>query len=289
MQDAGNTVTLAHYLELLGRAGILCGLENFTFEKVRKRKSSPRLMAFDTSLVVLASGASPDQLVKDTALRGHIVESCVGAYLLARAQEDRFEVFYWRDRNDEVDFVLQKGTAITALEVKSGRIKNVSGSLAFLKRYPQAFCLVVGSKTCSLEDFLLGKVELFRETQELVEIMPVSAEEVLAVFKEYFAERAASGVLAAQVASDIKFDKRKLCVTFDPAKMGIDPIVFESINPFKNLAEFIGIPISFKNSIGRRLRPAIDSVEALSAEGTTLDKLTTAELYSIGTGEEYRA
>ncbi|MDR2714828.1 MAG: ATP-binding protein [Coriobacteriales bacterium] len=162
LQDAGNTVTLAHYLQLLGRAGMLCGLEKFTYEKVRQRKSSPRFMVYDTSLMILAADAKPAQAIEDTAFRGHLVESAVGAYLLARSQEEGFEVFYWRDRNQEVDFVLKKGLSITALEVKSGRIKGVNGGLAFLQRYPHALCYVVGSKTCLLKDLLLGKIELFK-------------------------------------------------------------------------------------------------------------------------------
>jgi len=164
LQDAGNTVTLAHYLELLSRAGMLCGLERFAFERIRQRKSSPRLMVYDTSLVVLAADVLPSQIAEDTAFRGHLVESAVGAYLLARAQEEGFRVYYWRDRDQEVDFVLQKGASVTALEVKSGRNKRAGGSLAFLKRYPQALCYTVGSKTCPLEDFLLGKIELFKMT-----------------------------------------------------------------------------------------------------------------------------
>ncbi|MDR0782480.1 MAG: ATP-binding protein [Propionibacteriaceae bacterium] len=162
LQDAGNTTTLAHYLELLGKAGMLRGLENFTLEKIRQRRSSPRFMVYDTSLLVLSSNVIPAQAIEDKVFRGHLVESAIGAYLLARAQEEGFEVYYWRDRGDEVDFVLQKGAAITAIEVKSGRVKGVTGSLAFMKRYPQALSYVVGSKTCPLEDFLLGKIELFK-------------------------------------------------------------------------------------------------------------------------------
>ncbi|MYA34325.1 MAG: DUF4143 domain-containing protein [Gemmatimonadales bacterium] len=34
---------------------------------------------------------------------------------------DECEVYYWRDRGREVDFVLRAGSVLTALEVKSGR------------------------------------------------------------------------------------------------------------------------------------------------------------------------
>ncbi|MCL2528752.1 MAG: ATP-binding protein [Coriobacteriia bacterium] len=190
LQDVGNTVTLAHYLELLGRAGMLCGLEKFTFEKVSQRKSSPRFMVFDTSLLVHAADVSCAQALEDTGFRGHLVESAVGAYLLARSQEEGFKVFYWRERNHEVDFVLQKGASITAIEVKSGRVRGLDGSQAFLKRYPQALCYVVGGKTCPLEEFLLGKVTLFKAADRATDTTPVTPAEIIGAFREYLGERA---------------------------------------------------------------------------------------------------
>jgi len=72
-----------------------------------------------------------------------------------------FEVFWWRERNNEVDFVIKKGNRLTAIEVKSGRVKNVGGGLVFKKLYPEALSLVVGSTNLSLEDFLLGLKSLF--------------------------------------------------------------------------------------------------------------------------------
>ncbi|MCL2784954.1 MAG: ATP-binding protein [Propionibacteriaceae bacterium] len=162
LQDAGNTVTLAHYLDLLGQAGVLCGLEKFSLERVRQRKSSPRFMVYDTSFLVVAADVTPAQAIRDTEFRGHLIESAVGAYLLAQSKEQGFQVFYWRDRNHEVDFVLQRGASITALEVKSGRHKGFGGSQVFMDRHPEALSYVVGTPTCSLEDFLSGRVTLFK-------------------------------------------------------------------------------------------------------------------------------
>ena len=285
LQDAGNTVTLAHYLELLERAGILCGLQKFTHEKVRQRKSSPRFMVYDTSLMVLAADTTPTQVISDTVFRGHLVESAVGAYLLARSQEEGFKVYYWRDCNQEVDFVLQKGMSITALEVKSGRVKGTGGTLAFLKNYPQALCYTVGSKTCPLEDFLLGRVELFKATERQLDATPPSAMEIIGEFEDFISERAASGVLLAQVVSNVSYNDRMVRVTFNPASKGIKVGVFLSLSPFSNLAEFAGTPIAFNDRVGKWLRPEIDGVEALLDDGASLGTLTTAELYRLGTGD----
>ena len=161
LQDAGNTVTLAHYLDLLGKANILTGLQNYSGNKLRVRKSSPRFMVYDTSLLTYADGANRQRLLDNPTERGRLVESAVGAYLLARAKVEGFEVYWWRERSSEVDFVIKKGSRLTAIEVKSGRVKNVGGSLIFKKQYPEALSLVVGSVNCGLEDFLMGKKELF--------------------------------------------------------------------------------------------------------------------------------
>jgi len=156
LQDAGNTVTIAHYLELLAKANILCGLQKFSENKLQIRQSSPRFMVFDTSLMTYSYGVSKKSLLENQTAKGHLAESAVGAYLLAKAREENFEVYWWRDRDKEVDFVLKKGKSITALEVKSGRVKHIGGYLDFKKKHPQARCLVIGDSNCSLEEFLLG-------------------------------------------------------------------------------------------------------------------------------------
>ena len=161
LQDAGNTVTLAHYLGLLGKANMLTGLQNYSGNPIRARKSSPRFMVYDTSLMTYADGANRRRLLDSQTDRGRLVESAVGAYLLARGKEEGFEVYWWRERGHEVDFVLQKGSQMTAIEVKSGRVKNVGGSLVFKQRYPKALSLVVGGAKLGLEDFLLGNKPLF--------------------------------------------------------------------------------------------------------------------------------
>ena len=93
-------------------------------------------------------------------LRGHLVETAVGAYLIGRSAIDGFDLFWWRNGNLEVDFVLKRGQQITAIEVKSGRVSK-SGISAFCKLYPTAKPMVVGDSNTSVEDFLRGNVPLF--------------------------------------------------------------------------------------------------------------------------------
>ena len=160
LDDAGNTTTIAHYLELLDAAGLLCGLQKYDPKILRERASSPRLLVYDTALMTATYGRYRSFLLDDPERKGHLVESAVGAYLLARAQQDRFELHWWREGSAEVDFVLAKGEDVLAIEVKSGRIKSLKGLTAFVNRFPQAQTLVVGSADCPLESFLRGEVTL---------------------------------------------------------------------------------------------------------------------------------
>lgn len=70
------------------------------------------------------------------------------------------EVFYWRDRNREVDFVVQAGNMLTAIEVKSGRTRDsLPGMAAFAKAFPSARKLLVGGNGIPVEEFLSKPVE----------------------------------------------------------------------------------------------------------------------------------
>lgn len=163
LQDAGNTTTLAHYLTLLDKAGVLRGLEKYHPKAVERRKSSPRLMVYDTALMTAASGRAKDLLLGDSELRGHLVESAVGARLLAMGPDLGFDVQWWREGSDEVDFVLAGEGRLAAIEVKSGRTKSQGGMAAFLRAYPEATRIVIGGSAAgaiTVEDFLLGNVAL---------------------------------------------------------------------------------------------------------------------------------
>lgn len=161
MDDAGNTTTIAHYLDLLGSAGLLRGLQKYDSKLIREKASSPRLMVYDTSLMTATYGPYRDFLLTDPERKGHLVESAVGAYLLAQANERRFDVHWWREGTSEVDFVISQAGESVAVEVKSGRVKSLKGLTAFVNRFPEARTLVVGSAECPLERLLSGEVPLF--------------------------------------------------------------------------------------------------------------------------------
>lgn len=161
LDDAGNATTIAHYLDLLGQAGLICALQKFDPKQTRSKASSPRLLAFDVGLMSATYGRYRANLLDDPARKGHLVETAVGSHLLAHAQTEHFELFWWRDGDDEVDFVAAQGDDIVAIEVKSGRVKGLGGLTAFQNRFPTSRSIVVGSAACPLEGFLRGEVPVF--------------------------------------------------------------------------------------------------------------------------------
>lgn len=162
LDDRGNTEVISHYLDLLSHAGLLSGLRKYDEKPLRPKTSSPRLLVHDTSLMTAASEEDAEALFANPAQKGHLIETAAGAYLLERSRQERFSVRWWRDRNDEVDFVITKGRKRTAIEVKGGHTRRTKGLGAFVEKYPGTYVLIVGAESCPLEEFLLGNISLFQ-------------------------------------------------------------------------------------------------------------------------------
>jgi predicted AAA+ superfamily ATPase len=90
---------------------------------------------------------------------GRWVESAVGAYLLNQADELGFKLYYWRERDDEVDFIIEYNRQSIAIEVKSGRRTDNQGLALFQKQFQPKRAFVVGSGGIPVEDFLTGDLE----------------------------------------------------------------------------------------------------------------------------------
>lgn len=153
LRDAGNTTTLARYLELLSEAGLVTGLQNFARRSHRRKASSPKLLVLNTALMTAVSGYSFDEAKADRTFRGRIVESAVGAHLFNTATAD-IRLYYWRDDSYEVDYVLQRGRRIIVIEVKSGTKMNLSGLERFNDLFRPFRSMVVGEDGVPLNEFL---------------------------------------------------------------------------------------------------------------------------------------
>ncbi len=155
LTDAGNTVTLAHYLELLQGAGMLAGLAKYSHGQVRQRGSSPKLQVLNTALMSAEDHRSLAEARNDGDYWGRLVESAIGAHLFNSSFGTNISVTYWRERNQEVDFVLQQGKTVVAIEVKSGgRRESFPGMKAFALQFKPKRQLLVGGQCIALEEFL---------------------------------------------------------------------------------------------------------------------------------------
>ncbi len=141
LQDAGNTTTLAHYLDLLAGAGVLTGLHKYAGDTARRRGSSPKFQVFNTALITAQSGLTQKEALADREFWGRLTESAVGAHLVNAAVGGECELFYWRERNREVDFVASRGKKLMAIKVKSGRTTtSYPGLESFAKLSTQVAC-----------------------------------------------------------------------------------------------------------------------------------------------------
>lgn len=163
LQDAGNTTTLAHYLYLLSGAGMVTGIEKYSLSAMRQRASSPKFIALNNALITAQVELAYDEAKANRKFWGRLVESAVGAHLINMGYYTPLNVFYWREKNREVDFVIVKGKKVIAIEVKSGREKNsFSGLEAFSKISKNCSKLLIGDNGLPLcEFFLLKPEELF--------------------------------------------------------------------------------------------------------------------------------
>jgi hypothetical protein len=156
LQDAGNTTTLAHYLELLKGAGLVMGLQKYAGQHIRRRASSPKLLVLNTALMTGLSNLALEEAKGDSEYWGRLVESAIGAALANGIAGTDMELFYWSGRNREVDFVLKRGRFLTAIEVKSGRKKGtLPGMKAFSREFSVSRNLLVGRGGIDIEEFLL--------------------------------------------------------------------------------------------------------------------------------------
>ena len=154
LQDAGNVTTIANYLSTLDEAQLLAGLQKFAFDKARKYNSVPKLMVYNTALLSALSNVKFEKAFVEPKMWGRWVESAVGAYLLNMSEQIGYHVFYWRERNDEVDFILECNRSSIAIEVKSGRRTTNVGLSVFREKFHPVNSFVVGSGGITVEEFL---------------------------------------------------------------------------------------------------------------------------------------
>ena len=159
LQDVGNVTTLANYLNTLGEARLLCGLQKYARDEARKYNSVPKLMVYNTALLTAQTNTTFHKTFTTPNLWGRWVESAVGAHLLNQADEYDYKLYYWRENNDEVDFIVESGEQQIAIEVKSGRRGTNNGLKVFSDKFHPQQSFVVGTDGIPVEEFLTWNME----------------------------------------------------------------------------------------------------------------------------------
>ncbi|GJQ33902.1 MAG: hypothetical protein HBSAPP04_27410 [Ignavibacteriaceae bacterium] len=162
LQDAGNTTTLSHYLGLLDTAGLLAGIEKYAGSILPQRSSSPKFQVHNTALISSQDDKTLKEVLSMPDEWGRIVESAIGAHLINYSITEKYNVFYWRERNDEIDFVIEKNKKVIGMEVKSSTVKSSSGMAAFQKKFKPKKVVLIGNTGMHWQDFLkMNPMELF--------------------------------------------------------------------------------------------------------------------------------
>ena len=162
LQEKGNLLTLSNYLHLLSEAALIAGLEKFSGNIIRKRASVPKFQVFNNALLSSMLNIGLENAKNDHKLWGQIMESAVGTHLLNHSITEKYNLYYWNENSNEVDFVLEKNNEIIALEVKSGKESINSGLAIFNEKFKPKHTFIIGTNGISFEEFFrINPAQLF--------------------------------------------------------------------------------------------------------------------------------
>lgn len=156
--NSGTVPTIKKYLDILNKSMIVQPLQNYSPSRVKEKQSVPKMQVFNNAFRNRFGTFSFDEARVDPAEWGRLVESAVGAHLANRAMTDDYELFYWRnERRQECDYVLRKGQALVAIEVKSGSVDKTVGFEKFKEQFADnvTAAFIVGPHALPLDDFFI--------------------------------------------------------------------------------------------------------------------------------------
>lgn len=156
--NSGTVPTIKNYLDILNKSMIVQPLQNYSPSRVKEKQSVSKMQVFNNAFRNRFGTFSFDEARVDPAEWGRLVESAVGAHLANRAMTDDYELFYWRnERRQECDYVLRKGQALVAIEVKSGSVDKTVGFEKFKEQFADnvTAAFIVGPHALPLDDFFM--------------------------------------------------------------------------------------------------------------------------------------
>jgi len=142
-RDCGtNPVTISRWLSILETSSLIQRLPPYFSNQAKRLVKAPKLYWMDSGLASFLCGLHRCDDLAQHALRGAIAETYVcqnlSAWLGARYPEARL-THYRSHAGHEVDFVVEIGQVLLAVEVKAARgvdSRDVKGLQAFLKAEP---------------------------------------------------------------------------------------------------------------------------------------------------------
>lgn len=161
LQDKGNVTTLANYIQVLDECHLLAGLQKYSGDNARRYASVPKYQVYNNALMNVYATSSFEEQRLDLGKWGRLVESAVGSHLLNYADKLDYKVYYWREKNDEVDFIVERNHKVWAIEVKSGKRGMNKGLGMFREAFHPYRAFVVGTDGISVEDFLSADLDTF--------------------------------------------------------------------------------------------------------------------------------
>lgn len=158
-----NAVTAGRYLDLLETSFLIHRLPPFLKNRSSRLVKSPKLFFTDSGLAAHMAGVTSIEPGRDDLHRGALFETYVAQNLAAllEAHVPDAQLSYWQEQGrHEVDFVIEAGRKVLAIEVKAATRwseSELSGLRAFLERTPACIAAILaynGTKSVRLDDRL---------------------------------------------------------------------------------------------------------------------------------------
>lgn len=165
--NSGTVPTIKNYLIVLDQTMTVKPLQKYALSVIKEKNSVPKMQVCNSAFRNRYGQFTFEEAVTNPTEWGRQVESAVGAHLANRSQLDGFDLLYWRDEHKkECDYVLKKGQALVAIEVKSSSADDTSGFEKFKRLYAEHItsAFIVGPEGLPLEDFFSFDInQLFRK------------------------------------------------------------------------------------------------------------------------------
>ncbi len=137
LQDKGNTELVKYYLELFEQAFLIKQIFKYSNKKTLARSSSPKILPLCPALYSVTLDAD-----LNAENYGRAFELTIG-FLLSTLPG---ELYYWRNKNLEVDYVYKFGKKLWAIEIKSNKKQTAKALTEFKKEFPTAELLLINKE-----------------------------------------------------------------------------------------------------------------------------------------------